>query len=260
MTAAANELCATLNTARKAAAASAAGSDGDSAAASSSSSSAAALKPHQLDFLRCALSEGVLRFGDFTLKSGRSSPYFFNAGLFTRGGAISRVGRAYARAIIDCGVEYDVVFGPAYKGIPLATAVGMSLAALGHDRPVAYNRKEAKDHGEGGLLVGAGVKGQRVLLVDDVMSSGKAVMEAAEILCGAGATLAGVVVGLDRQERRSAEDSSAATDAVAAALGVPVFSVARLDDLIRLMSASSADETLTEHVEAMRAYRAEWGV
>lgn len=217
------------------------------------------LAPHQTDFLRCAMEEGVLRFGDFTLKSGRASPYFFNAGLFVRGSAVSRVGAAYARTVADSGIGFDVVFGPAYKGIPLATAVGMSLAAIGADTAVAYNRKEAKDHGEGGTLVGAPVAGKRILLVDDVMSSGKAVLEAAEILAAAGATLAGVVVGLDRQERRSGDDDRASTTYVAETLGVPVVAVARLDDLISLMQAEAGASDLAKHLESMESYRASWG-
>ncbi|KAA0149999.1 hypothetical protein FNF29_05619 [Cafeteria roenbergensis] len=266
--AAARSLCSELNEAREAAAA-AAGAAGAAAAAEAASAPAAgggvavagspSLAPHQLSFLRTAIAEGVLRFGSFTLKSGRSSPYFFNAGRFVRGSAVAAVGAAYARAVIDSGLEFDVVFGPAYKGIPLATAVGMSLAAAGADTAVAYNRKEAKDHGEGGLLVGADVAGKRVLLVDDVMSSGKAVLEAAEVLSAAGATLAGVVVGLDRQERRSATDARPSTAFVAEELGIRVVSVARLDDLITLLEAA-ADPATAEHLPAMAAYRDEWGV
>ena len=173
-----------------------------------------------------------MRFGSFTLKSGRISPYFFNAGLFDSGRAVLRLGRSYAACIRASGIEFDVLFGPAYKGIPLATTIAVALAeAHGIDVPVAYNRKEAKDHGEGGVLVGAGVEGKRVLLVDDVISAGTAVGEAAGLLEASGATLAGVIVGLDRQEVGK-DGKTVATAAVRERFGVPVLAVATLADLI----------------------------
>jgi len=175
------------------------------------------MQDYQQQFIRFCLDRGVLRFGEFTLKSGRVSPYFFNAGLFNTGGAVLELGRYYARALVNSGVEYDMLFGPAYKGIPLVTACAAALADRhGQDRPFAFNRKEAKDHGEGGQIVGAPLAG-RVMVVDDVITAGTAIRESRDIIAGAGATPAGVLIALDRQERGSGEHS--AVQEVESALG-----------------------------------------
>ncbi|WP_372613012.1 orotate phosphoribosyltransferase, partial [Halomonas sp.] len=161
------------------------------------------MQPYQRDFIAFAIEQGVLRFGDFTLKSGRVSPYFFNAGLFRTGGALARLGRYYARAIADSGLAFDLLFGPAYKGIALAATTAVALADH-HDRdlPYAFNRKEAKDHGEGGNIVGAELAG-RILIIDDVITAGTAIREVMDLIKGSGAQAAGVVIALDRQERGS---------------------------------------------------------
>ena len=206
-------------------------------------------------FISFALSHDVLRFGEFTLKSGRKSPYFFNAGLFYSGEAISRLGQFYAQAIVDSGIEFDVIFGPAYKGIPLGCATAIALAEHhGRDVPWCFNRKEAKDHGEGGMLVGAPLQG-KVLVVDDVITAGTAINEAYEIIDGQGAEFAGVVIAIDRQERGKADKS--AIQEVEARYGTRVVSVAALADLISYIE--SHDE-LAAHLPAIRAYRAEYGV
>ena len=206
-------------------------------------------------FISFALSHDVLRFGEFTLKSGRKSPYFFNAGLFYSGEAISRLGQFYAQAIVDSGIEFDVIFGPAYKGIPLGCATAIALAEHhGRDVPWCFNRKEAKDHGEGGMLVGAPLQG-RVLVVDDVITAGTAINEAYEIIDGQGAAFAGVVIAIDRQERGKADKS--AIQEVEQRYNTQVVSVAALADLISYIE--SHDE-LAEHLPAIRAYRAEYGV
>ena len=158
------------------------------------------MAPYQQAFLDLALSNGVLRFGEFTLKSGRVSPYFFNLGLITRGAAMAQLGRLYAQALLASGLPFDMLFGPAYKGIPLVTSLAIALADMGHDLPYAYNRKEAKAHGEGGNLIGAPLAG-RVLVVDDVLTAGTAVRESIGFIKAAGARPAGVVLALDRQER-----------------------------------------------------------
>ncbi len=188
------------------------------------------LKPWTTRFLELAHEREALRFGRFTLKSGRESPYFFNAGEFSSGTAIDTLSRCYADAIVDAGIEFDMLFGPAYKGIPLATAVALSLSR-DHDIdvPFAYNRKETKDHGEGGALVGAPLSG-RVLIVDDVISAGTSIGEALDIIADAGAEAAGVAIALDRQERGS-EDERSAVQAVESR-GLQVVSIASLQDLI----------------------------
>jgi len=199
--AAARDLRDAINAARAQVVAERAAAATAAAAAAAAPSASLALAPHQRDFLRAALDAGVLTFGSFTLKSGRVSPYFFNAGLFRTGASVGALGRTYARAIRESGVAFDVLFGPAYKGIPLVTAAAVALADGGLDVPIAYNRKEAKDHGEGGSMVGADVRGKRVLIVDDVISAGTAVGEAIAIIKAAGGEPAGVVIGLDRQEK-----------------------------------------------------------
>jgi orotate phosphoribosyltransferase len=212
------------------------------------------LKPHTQRFLELALEREALRFGRFTLKSGRESPYFFNAGEFSTGSAIDRLSRCYAEAIVDSGVAFDMLFGPAYKGIPLATAVALSLARdHGIDRPFAYNRKEAKDHGEGGTIVGAPLSG-RVLIVDDVISAGTSVGESLELIAAAGAEAAGVAIALDRQER-SGDDERSAVQAVESR-GLHVVSIARLSDLIEWLRQDGRDAS---RLDAMVGYQQRYG-
>jgi orotate phosphoribosyltransferase len=207
------------------------------------------------EFIALALRNDALRFGSFTLKSGRVSPYFFNAGQFSSGAALAALGRCYAAAIAHSGVEFDMLFGPAYKGIPLAVATAVAISNdSGRDVPCAFNRKEAKAHGEGGVLIGAPLAG-RVLVIDDVITAGTAVRGVAELITAAGASIAGVVLGLDRAERGAGAESAVAE--LARELGAPVFSIARLEDIVRFVEASTA---LREHLPAMLAYRREWGV
>jgi orotate phosphoribosyltransferase len=209
---------------------------------------------HQPDFIELCLELGVLRFGEFKLKSGRLSPYFFNAGLFNTGRAIAGLGRYYARAAALSGIEYDMLFGPAYKGIPLVTATAAALAEHeGLNLPYAFNRKEAKDHGEGGTIVGSPLQG-RVLIVDDVITAGTAIRESVEIIRAHGATPAGVLIALDREERGQGERS--AVQEVREAFGLPVVSVLRLRDLMAHLEAAGDAATLA----AVRAYRDQYGV
>ncbi|MCK9529261.1 MAG: orotate phosphoribosyltransferase [Gammaproteobacteria bacterium] len=209
---------------------------------------------YQREFLDFAISRGVLRFGQFTLKSGRVSPYFFNAGLFNSGAALARLGRYYAAAIHNSGLAFDVLFGPAYKGIPLASAAAIALAE-NHDRdlPYCFNRKEAKDHGEGGNIVGAPLAG-RVLIVDDVITAGTAIRESMGLIEAAGATAAGVVIALDRQERGTGELS--AIQEVERNYGLKVISIVTLADL----DAYLEEKGRSAEVEAIRAYRAQYGI
>lgn len=187
-------------------------------------------------FIRFALDQDVLRFGEFTLKSGRVSPYFFNAGLFNTGRSLAELGRFYAQAIVDSGVAFDMLFGPAYKGIPLAAAIAIALADKhGRDIPFCFNRKEAKEHGEGGMLVGAPLAG-KVLVVDDVISAGTSVRESVQLIDAAGARLAGVAIALDRQERGQGERS--AVQEVSETYDAPVISIAKLDDLLSFLAAA----------------------
>lgn len=207
------------------------------------------------DFLRYALEREVLRFGEFTLKSGRVSPYFFNAGLFNTGEALSRLGRYYAELIVRSGVEFDMLFGPAYKGIPLAAATAMALAERhGRDVPWAFNRKEAKDHGEGGSIVGAPLAG-RVLIIDDVITAGTAIRESLGIIRAAGAQAVGVAVLLDRQERGQGELS--AIQEVEREHGLKALAIAGLADLVELMRG---DAEFAGQLPAVEAYRAAYGV
>jgi len=207
------------------------------------------------DFLRYALEREVLRFGEFTLKSGRVSPYFFNAGLFNTGEALSRLGRYYAEVIIRSGLEFDMLFGPAYKGIPLAAAAAIALAERhGRDVPWAFNRKEAKAHGEGGNIVGAPLAG-RVLIVDDVITAGTAIRESLGIIRAAGAQAVGVAVLLDRQERGQGELS--AIQEVEREHGLKVLPIAGLADLVELMRSEAK---FASRLGAVEAYRARFGV
>ena len=217
--------------------------------------------PLAQDFVRFALEAGVLRFGEFKTKAGRLSPYFFNAGLFDDGAKLGRLAGFYARRLIESGVEFDMLFGPAYKGIPLAAAVAIELARLGRNVPFAYNRKEAKDHGEGGTLVGAPVRG-RVLIVDDVMSAGTSVRESIAMIAAAGATPAGVAIALDRQEKASeagVDMQWSAVQYVQGQLQLPVAAIATLQDLLHYLQ-STASEELAPHLQRVTAYRERYGV
>jgi len=206
-------------------------------------------------FVPFCMSLGVLRFGSFTLKSGRQSPYFFNAGLFNSGKVIAELGRFYAEAVTQSGIDYDMLFGPAYKGIPLVTTTAIALAdQRGLDKPWAFNRKETKDHGEGGNLVGAPLKG-RVLILDDVITAGTAIRESVDLIQNAGATVAGIALALDRQERGKSELS--AVQEIETQFGLPVTSIIRLADLIEyLRHAANSAETLA----AVEQYRRDYGV
>ncbi len=206
------------------------------------------------DFLALAERKGVLRFGEFTTKAGRQSPYFFNTALFDDGDSFGQLCGFYAQAIQASGIPFDMLFGPAYKGIPLAAGTAMQLAAQGRSLPFCFNRKEAKDHGEGGTLVGAPLKG-RVLVLDDVISAGTSVRESAEIIRAAGAELAGVVIAVDRMERGTGEKS--AVQEVRETFGVPVVPVATLEDLMRFIADAPA---LTSYLPAVKQYRATYGV
>lgn len=213
------------------------------------------MKAYQREFIEFALEKEVLKFGEFTLKSGRKSPYFFNAGLFNTGRDLARLGRFYAAALMDSGIEYDVLFGPAYKGIPIATTTAVALADHHDvDTPYCFNRKEAKDHGEGGNLVGSALEG-RIMLVDDVITAGTAIRESMEIIKANGADLAGVLVAIDRQEKGKGELS--AIQEVERDFGCSVVSIVSLTDLITYLEEKGDNQ---EHLEAVKAYRAEFGV
>ncbi len=218
-------------------------------------------------FIEFMLAQEVLQFGEFTLNSGRLSPYFFNMGEVSAGAAFAELGRAYAHAIIASGLAFDVLFGPAYKGIPIATATAIALADRGMSVGVAYNRKEAKDHGEGGMLVGAQVSG-RVLLIDDVLTSGKAIRSALALIRPTGAEIVGVMIALDRQEFRRTDAGAAQSDdtqgeavtavvELAQELGAPVMSIANLADLIRYLEVSSHEDAQTI-LTSMRTYQARY--
>ncbi|MGL5102002.1 MAG: orotate phosphoribosyltransferase [Plesiomonas sp.] len=217
------------------------------------------MKAYQREFIEFALSKQVLKFGEFTLKSGRCSPYFFNAGLFNTGRDLALLGRFYAAALVDSGVEFDLLFGPAYKGIPIATTAAVALAEH-HDRDVPYcfNRKEAKTHGEGGNLVGSPLLG-RVMLVDDVITAGTAIRESMEIIAAQQATLAGVMIALNRMERGKGELS--AIQEVERDYGCQVISIINLYDLITYLEEQVGTQPeLADHLAAVQAYRAEFGV
>ncbi|MBT9513776.1 MAG: orotate phosphoribosyltransferase [Acidovorax sp.] len=213
------------------------------------------------DFVRFAVESGVLRFGEFKTKAGRLSPYFFNAGLFDDGRKIGRLAEFYAKALLASGIEFDMVFGPAYKGIPLAATVAVELARLGRNVPFAYNRKEAKDHGEGGTLVGAPLQG-RVLIVDDVMSAGTAARESIAIIKAAGATPHAVAIALDRQEKATENGQDvdhSAVQYVRNQLGMQVCAIARLADLL-LYLEKNGEDAMRSHHEKVLAYRQRYGV
>jgi len=214
-------------------------------------------------FVQFALNEGVLRFGSFVTKSGRTSPYFFNAGLFNSGASVGRLAQFYAQALVDSKLPFDMLFGPSYKGIPLATATAVALA--GHPdmngRPIdfAYNRKEAKDHGEGGVLVGAPLKG-RVVIIDDVITAGTSVRESVEIIRAAGAEPSAVLIAMDRMERAGADGQlspHSAVQEVQQRFGLPVVTIASLDDILALLKQNAE---FAQHREAVLAYRAQYGI
>lgn len=212
------------------------------------------MQSYKKEFLEFAIEAGVLRFGEFTLKSGRVSPYFFNAGLFNRGSHLARLGRFYAQAIVDSGIGFDVLFGPAYKGIPLAAAASIALADHHElDTPWCFNRKEAKDHGEGGNLVGAALQG-RVLIIDDVITAGTAIRESLQIIDAANANAAGVVIALDRQERGQGDRS--AIQEVEQDLGLKVASIVTLDELQTFLQDHP---DYAEALQAITTYRTKYG-
>ncbi|MFD2177076.1 orotate phosphoribosyltransferase [Veronia pacifica] len=214
------------------------------------------MKAYQRQFIEFALEKGVLRFGEFTLKSGRKSPYFFNAGLFNTGRDLARLGRFYAEALVDADIEFDVLFGPAYKGIPIATTTAVALADHHNvDTPYCFNRKEAKNHGEGGNLVGSALDG-RIMLVDDVITAGTAIRESMEIIQANGADLAGVLVAIDRQERGKGELS--AIQEVERDFGCSVVSIVSLGDVVTYLEEQGGDSAV--HLDAVKAYRAEYGI
>ncbi len=213
------------------------------------------------DFVAFAVDAGVLRFGEFKTKAGRLSPYFFNAGLFDDGAKLARLAEFYANTLIASGLQFDMIFGPAYKGITLAAAVAIELARLGHNKPFAYNRKETKDHGEGGTLVGAKVAG-RVLIIDDVISAGTSVRESIAMISAAGATPCGVSIALDRQEKAAENGVDmewSAVQYVTRQLNLPVVAIAGLADLLAYLSNTS-NPAVQAHAAAVLAYRQRYGV
>ena len=238
--------------------------------ASSSSSSSSfsapgadvAVEGYQADFINLALTKNVLQFGQFTLKSGRVSPYFFNAGLFCCGQSMHLLSHFYAQAVRASGVSFDVIFGPAYKGIPLAASIAAAWYALfGESKDYSYNRKEAKAHGEGGSLVGAPMRGKRILVVDDVITAGTAIRESVEIIAANEGTIAAIAVCLDRQERINEEEASSAIQQVERDLGVPVLSIVRLKHLVAFVRGQQAEGAhLAIDLAAMAAYRKKFGV
>lgn len=213
------------------------------------------MQAYQRNFIRFAIERGVLRFGEFTLKSGRISPYFFNAGLFNSGSALAELGRCYADALVAANLPFDVLFGPAYKGIPLAAATAVALAEHhGRDTPWCFNRKEAKDHGEGGLLVGAALTG-KALIIDDVITAGTAIREVMQIIQAQGASAAGVLIALNRQERGRGELS--AIQEVERDYGIPVLSIVALDQVLEYLAE---DAELKRYLPAVQDYRAQYGI
>ena len=212
------------------------------------------MSDYKAEFVEFAVASQVLCFGEFRTKAGRMSPYFFNAGLFNDGDKLKRLGEFYAKTIVDSGVAFDVLFGPAYKGIPLAASIAIALAGMGRNVPYAYNRKEAKDHGEGGTVVGAALTG-RVLIVDDVISAGTSVRESVDLIRHAGAEPAGVVIALDRMERGTGEKS--AVQEVREQYGIPVVAVVTLDNLVEFLER---DANRQAELQAVAGYRATYGV
>jgi orotate phosphoribosyltransferase len=212
------------------------------------------MSAYKTEFLEFAVASNVLCFGEFKTKAGRLSPYFFNAGLFNDGAKLKKLGEFYAKAIVESGIGFDVLFGPAYKGIPLAAASAIALVSLGHNAPFAYNRKEAKQHGEGGTVVGAVLKG-RVLIVDDVISAGTSVRESVELIRAQGAEPAGVVIALDRMEKGAGQKS--AVQEVQERFGMPVISVVNLNDLLTYLEGQAS---WVDRLEAVARYRDQYGI
>ena len=213
-------------------------------------------------FIAFSVSAGVLRFGEFTTKAGRQSPYFFNAGLFHDGATLGKVADFYAQTLLDSGVEFDMLFGPAYKGITLASATAVALANKGRNTSFAFNRKEAKDHGEGGTLVGAGLRG-KVVIVDDVISAGTSVRESVDMIRAAGAEPCAVLIALDRMEKSGKDGAlseGSAVQEVSREFGIPVISIGNLDDLFNYLSGEGADPQLAQYRDAVAAYRTRYGV
>lgn len=210
---------------------------------------------YQTSFIQFALEKGVLKFGEFTLKSGRVSPYFFNSGLFNTGSSLANLGRYYAQAIVESGESFDLIFGPAYKGIPLAAAISIALADH-HDRdvPYAFNRKEAKDHGEGGVIVGSELKG-KILIVDDVISAGTSVRESVDMIRANGAIPAGVMIALDRQEKGKSDIS--AIQEIESNYSMPVNSIVKFEHLIKFIEDN---QSLSQYLPAVEGYRSKYGV
>ncbi|NOX44054.1 MAG: orotate phosphoribosyltransferase [Gammaproteobacteria bacterium] len=212
------------------------------------------MREYQQQFIDFAINAGVLQFGEFVLKSGRKSPYFFNAGLFNTGSGLAKLGQFYAQAIVDSGLQFDVLFGPAYKGIPLASATSIALAEHHQkDVPYSFDRKEVKDHGEGGLIVGAPLAG-RVLVIDDVISAGTSVREASKLISGFNATMSGVIIALDRQERGTGDTS--AVQEIEKTFGIKVVSIANLHTIIRYLTEKPNQE---EALERIKRYQKEYG-
>lgn len=220
-----------------------------------------ALSTLQQDFIQFSVESGVLRFGEFVTKAGRRSPYFFNAGLFNDGISLGRLADFYAQTLLESGVQFDMLFGPAYKGIPLVSSVAVALANRGYNVPFAFNRKEAKDHGEGGTTIGAPLKG-RVVIVDDVISAGTSVNESVEIIEASGATPAAVLIALDRMERSGKDDAlspHSAVQEVQNRYGMPVLSVANLNDLLDYLVHANSDSELAQYRDAVNIYRQRYG-
>jgi orotate phosphoribosyltransferase len=210
------------------------------------------------DFLAFAMQAGVLRFGEFKTKAGRLSPYFFNAGQFNTGALLAKLGEYYAKSLLAAGAEFDMLFGPAYKGIPLAVATAVAMAHLGRDTPIAFNRKEAKDHGEGGTIVGAKLGG-RVMIIDDVITDGTSKRESVEIIRAAGATPSGVVIAFDRMERGQGDSQLSAVQAFEQEFGIPVISIANLEDLLAVLEKPAEDAQNRRNLEAVGRYREQYG-
>lgn len=213
------------------------------------------------DFIRFSLDCGVLRFGEFITKAGRKSPYFFNAGLFNDGQSLNALADYYAETLLQSGLEFDMLFGPAYKGIPLAASVAVALARKGRNVPFAYNRKEAKDHGEGGIMVGAPLKG-KIVIIDDVITAGTSVNESVGIITSASATPSIVLIALDRMERAGKDgvlSDLSAVQEVQQKYGMPVLSIANLNDLMGYLSKAGADSELAKYQDAVKAYRDMYG-
>lgn len=214
------------------------------------------METYKKDFIEFCLANGILRFGSFKLKSGRQSPYFFNAGLFNTGEALATLGGYYAKTIHEAKLKFDVLFGPAYKGIPLVSATAIAIASMYNEAtPYAFNRKEAKDHGEGGILVGSEVKGKRVVIIDDVISAGMAVAESINLLTAQGAVIVGIVIAIDRQEM-GRESTKSAIQEITEKHQIPVFSIVSLADVIAFVKD---DPENAEHLKNMQAYKEQYG-